>query len=999
MSLVRILNIVVLGTVLAGAVQAQVTLDGTLGPSGPLSGPNYAITADLGQQVGGNLFHSFGVFSIQTGESATFSGPNSVSNIIGRVTGGQVSFIDGALRSTISGANLYLLNPAGVLFGEHASLDVPGSVHVSTADYLKLGDGGRFDAHTPGNSVLTVAPVEAFGFLGDTPDRIAINGSFLQVPEGQTLSLIGGDISLTDATVYAPAGRINVVAAGSTGEVVPMETDVVMQSFERLGTLTIEHDPTVDRVTVDMGEPFGPVALGDLDTSGEGGGAIFIRGGAWVSHGGWVFADTYGNQHGRNLDFSAQGDMILENGAIISASTFGNGNAGKLTLRVARLKLIGGSQIQADAQGDLGHGGNLVIKASEFVFIAGRDANGISSALTTNTFTPSSSQGGTILIIAPVLTLDNSGQIVSATTGDGKAGNIRLDVGQLFLINGGQVSTNTGLSLDGDSVEGGSGKGGSLIVTASEFVFITGQDAEEEKGSRSGLFASSRTPADGPAGMITIQTPLLMIADGGAIRSITSGDGNGGYIDINVGQLSLTEGGQVNASTQGGGGQGGSITVTADESVFIAGQNKDGNVSRLLANSRGPASGDAGSINVKTPLLMIVDGGTIRSITSGDGTGGDITLVVEGQFILTGGSQINANTQEGHGKGGDVKVTATVSIFITGQDADGNVSGLLANSLAPASGEAGSITVETPLLVIADSGAIRSSTKGDGNAGDINLDVGHLSLTGGGRINTNTGPLSPDKPGGGAGRGGRISIMADESIFITGQDADGNMSGLFADSREPANGRAGSITLMTPEITIADGGGIFTRSDLVGGGNIIVNADHIKLFNGSQISSSVAGNESSKGGNITLNSTSIVTLDDSTITAQATQGRGGNIRVNADVFLHDARSTADVLNASSRVTGNDGLVQNNTPATDISGSLVTVDPTYLNVSGQLSPRCGAGDPEERSRFIVQGRGALPIAPDETRPVNASRCQTLPMPPVTVPMHSSSPVASFGFGDR
>jgi filamentous hemagglutinin family protein len=137
-----------LGALLAGAGQAQVTLDGTLGRAGPLPGPDYQITADLGRQVGGNLFHSFGQFSIHTGESATFSGPNSVHNIIGRVTGGETSLIDGTLRSTIPGANLYLLNPAGVLFGEHAQLDVPGSVHVSTADVLRLTDGGRFDART-----------------------------------------------------------------------------------------------------------------------------------------------------------------------------------------------------------------------------------------------------------------------------------------------------------------------------------------------------------------------------------------------------------------------------------------------------------------------------------------------------------------------------------------------------------------------------------------------------------------------------------------------------------------------------------------------------------------------------------------------------------------------------------------------------------------------------------------------------------------------------------
>ncbi len=175
-------RLIVASALLAGAAQAQVTLDGTLGRAGALSGPNYQITPDLGQQRGGNLFHSFGQFSINTGESATFSGPHSVSNIIGRVTGGQMSFIDGTIRSTIPGANLYLLNPAGMLFGENARLDVNGAFHASTADYVRLDDGGRFDARTPANSLLTVAPVAAFGFLGESPAPITLTGEFPPSP-------------------------------------------------------------------------------------------------------------------------------------------------------------------------------------------------------------------------------------------------------------------------------------------------------------------------------------------------------------------------------------------------------------------------------------------------------------------------------------------------------------------------------------------------------------------------------------------------------------------------------------------------------------------------------------------------------------------------------------------------------------------------------------------------------------------------------------------------
>jgi filamentous hemagglutinin family protein len=297
------------------AATAQVVMDGSLGRAGTLQGPDYAITADLGQQHGGNLFHSFGQFSLQTGESATFSGPGSVSAIIGRVTGGQLSRIDGTLRSTIPNANLYLLNPAGVLFGEQATLDVSGSVHVSTADYLKLGGGGRFDARASGNSVLTVAPVTAFGFLGDAPGKIAISGSFLQVREGQTLSLIGGDITLNNAHLYAPAGRINLAAAASMGEVIPTDADLVMRGFAKMGGLTLTQ--------TDDPRQASPILVGEVDVSGEGGGAIFVRGGQWFNQGGWVLANTYGAQGGGEINIAVADDLTLQKGGVISASTYG----------------------------------------------------------------------------------------------------------------------------------------------------------------------------------------------------------------------------------------------------------------------------------------------------------------------------------------------------------------------------------------------------------------------------------------------------------------------------------------------------------------------------------------------------------------------------------------------------------------------------------------------------------------------------------------------------
>jgi filamentous hemagglutinin family protein len=114
----------------AAPVQAQIVTDGSVGPKVSLTGGRIEIGANLGTRTGDNLFHSFETFGIATGQTATFTGPGDIRNVISRVTGGEVSNIDGTLRSTVGQANLYFLNPAGVIFGPNARLDMPGSFHV-----------------------------------------------------------------------------------------------------------------------------------------------------------------------------------------------------------------------------------------------------------------------------------------------------------------------------------------------------------------------------------------------------------------------------------------------------------------------------------------------------------------------------------------------------------------------------------------------------------------------------------------------------------------------------------------------------------------------------------------------------------------------------------------------------------------------------------------------------------------------------------------------------
>src|SRR5512145_107188 len=215
-------------------ISTAITSDGTLGTTVAQSGNLYNING--GTIKGTNQFHSFSQFNVGTGDIASFNGPDTIQNILSRVTGGTRSEIDGTLRSTISGANLYLLNPSGILFGPNAQLDVSGSFHATTADYIGLADGTRFNAvPSSADNLLTTAPPAAFGFLTSNPAPIDVQTfafdevtgllKTLQVPAGKTLSFVGGPINLDAAPgaeaggfLFAPGGRINLVSVASPGD-------------------------------------------------------------------------------------------------------------------------------------------------------------------------------------------------------------------------------------------------------------------------------------------------------------------------------------------------------------------------------------------------------------------------------------------------------------------------------------------------------------------------------------------------------------------------------------------------------------------------------------------------------------------------------------------------------------------------------------------------------------------------------------------------------------
>jgi filamentous hemagglutinin family protein len=510
--------------VLRGSSEAQITLDGSLGPRGPLQGPNYRIGAELGQLRGSNLFHSFGEFNVPTGGNATFSGPPAIANILSRVTGGQPSAIDGALRSEIAGANLYLLNPSGVLFGPNVSLDVRGSFHVSTADFLRLADGAKFFADLGQASGLTVAPPVAFGFLGSTPAPITIQRSGLRVPTGRALSVVGGDIEMvgngsltanTRPTLGAPSGRIQLASVASPGDVIfsPLELapDLRVDGFARLGQIALSQGAIVT-VSSPAQVPM---------SSRPGAGTVLIRGGQLMIDNAFVEARTTGAGEGARLgiDVRLASVTISGLGSSLVAATRGAGRAGDITLDVGQLTLTGGAQINSSSVGT-GTGGTITVTARDSVTISGLGPQGGGGGI--GSVAGGSGAAGRIILSAPTVTIEN-GAISTTTLSAGRAGDITLEVGQLTLKD---------LAII-DSSSFGAGPGGMITVTARDSVTISGLGP---RGGGGGI--GSVAGGSGAAGRIILSAPRLTVEKGG-ISTETLGAGRAGDITVEVGQLTL----------------------------------------------------------------------------------------------------------------------------------------------------------------------------------------------------------------------------------------------------------------------------------------------------------------------------------------------------------------------------------------------------------------------------------------------------------------------------
>ena len=302
---------------------AQVTPDGTTNTTVDVSGSDFTI--NQGDRAGGNLFHSFGEFSVPTNGSAFFNNAADIVNIFSRVTGGNISNIDGLLGAN-GAANLFLINPAGIIFGENARLDIGGSFYGSTADSILFEDGTIFSAtDTQAQPILTINAPIGLNFRDNPRDivnqSVAQNSAGevvgLEVLPGRNLSLIGGDINFETGNATASGGNIELgglLASGTVG----INDD---------GSLSFPEDVAKTNITLNN------AATVDVrSTSGAGkAGKLTITANSLNLDQGTLTAATASGSGG-NITIQTQNNITMRNESLITAAAIENGDGGDINI-------------------------------------------------------------------------------------------------------------------------------------------------------------------------------------------------------------------------------------------------------------------------------------------------------------------------------------------------------------------------------------------------------------------------------------------------------------------------------------------------------------------------------------------------------------------------------------------------------------------------------------------------------------------------------------------
>jgi len=914
--------------------------EGNASPSGsPLL---YNISGGTLSGDGANLFHSFQQFGLNSGQIANFISNPQIRNILGRVTGGEPSLINGLIQVTGGNSTLFLMNPAGIIFGSNAQLNVPASFTATTASGIGFGENNWFNAFGRNDYQSLVGTPHLFTFDVTQPGSI-INAGNLAVQSGQDLMLLGGSVVST-GQLNAPGGTITIAA-------VPGESLVRISQPGNL--LSLEISPPRD--TNGNLLPITPPSLPSLLT----GTAKDVETGLRV-----------------NPDSTVQltgSDFHVENGDV-AAKTI---TAQTATLSAANNLTLVESQLRATGDLTLSAGNTVQIRdsvANPFVAHAGgnlyvRGAQGINILALNHPETPFISGGNLTLASDGNISGDAhfaSGGSLSMLNLSGGAGNFVSLYDPIIRANGDVTFGDyTGVALKVEAT--GSIQGGNITITGPDlsgsipsfdpdFATLTNTNQNGALILRAGQASVTPVNFPGNVGNTTFQAP-------GTPLSIPPGSIQVG----NINTLSLADG--IN---------GGSVILQATGNITTGGINtrwgRDGLAGR----------GNAGNITLSSIAGAIDTSNGVISATSNNGNGGDISFAAQNDIVTStveaSVSQRNFQGNLVNGNSGNISLSSRAGAIttrnletITGNGNGGSVileakndiiiDGVLANQWDGVTAKSGDISLTSTEGSITLRGLSRTQDNDFGSAGKIILNANNGSITtnrleaysasgDGAAIEINAGGDvtidSLDTSTDGSGVAGSISLTSKAGAIniksdLSADSADGNggaitlnAAGNITTANINSNGKqnAGNISL------ISSGGSINTSAGTLNaaGGR---NGGDVTLFAPSNISTgsitTFLSGFSGNSGNISITSSNanIDTSKGALITASAL-GIGGNITINAAGSITAARINA----FSFSNTGGEIVLtanQNLTTSGDIETNLNSITfNTPVTLAGNIS---------------------------------------------------------------